>query len=162
MLESLKVREADGFQSEKIKKRRTSTMKLSLRTLAGWSAIIFLSVVAISVSAYVALTVPNEKYTPVVSLVGTTASILAVVWFTSTLIYQSRQLTEQRQQFALTYDQAKRDSRRDALVVVDGILRDAERSALLLNETLRTPARHSPNVCKLPGNCSNAEIQGPE
>jgi hypothetical protein len=113
-------------------------MKLSLRTLAGWTAIIVLSVAAIMISAYVALTVPNEKYSPIVSLVGTTVNILAVVWFTSTLIYQSRQLTEQRQQFALTYDQAKRDSRRDALVVVDGILRDAERSALLLNDSLRT------------------------
>lgn len=107
-----------------------------MKTIVGWATIVALSVLAISISVYVALEIPNEKYAPIISLAGTTANILAVVWFTATLLYQSRQLSEQRQQFALSLDQTKRSSRREALVVADGILRNGERTALSQNPSL--------------------------
>ena len=113
-------------------------MKIKTQMMFGWFTIILLSIITITSSAFIAIRIPSENYLPVVSLIGSTANILAVVWFTATLIYQSRQLSEQRQQFSITIEQSKRDSQRNALVVADGILREAEKVALSQNEDLKT------------------------
>ncbi len=115
-------------------------MKTNFRMTLGWGTIILLSSITMAISVYVAVAIPAEKYSSIVSLVSSTASILAVIWFTSTLIYQSRQLSEQRLQFSLIFDQTRRDAQRNALIVADGILRDAENSALSQNTALKTLA----------------------
>ena len=112
-------------------------MKMAIRMFVGWSTIILLSAITIGSATYVAIRLPYEKYSHIVSLATSTASILAVIWFTATLIYQARQLSEQRQQFSVTIEQSKRDAQRNALVVADEILRDADNSALSQNSSLK-------------------------
>jgi hypothetical protein len=113
-------------------------VKLSIQRLAGWLTIGVLSAAAIRAVVYVAAKVPSQDYAPVAGLVGTASTLLAAIWFTATLIYQSRQLAEQRQQFALSFEQSRRDARREALVVADGILRDGENAALSMNPDFKS------------------------
>lgn len=60
-------------------------------------------------------------------------SLLAVLWFSAGLRYQSTQLEEQRKQFAAQFDHLKETSRRDALLLAKGILEGSEQQAITLN-----------------------------
>lgn len=56
--------------------------------------------------------------------------ILAVIWFSAGLRYQSRQLDEQRRQFAAQFQHLQEASKRDALLLAKGILENAEQKAI--------------------------------
>ena len=108
-------------------------MKLS--TL-GWTAIVLVSAGTVAGAIFIGANLPGAEYAPIVSLVAAVSNFLAVVWFTSTLLYQSRQLREQREQFAVNLDQMHRDAQRNSIVVAQSILKDAESLALSQNEQI--------------------------
>jgi hypothetical protein len=109
---------------------------MKTRTVLSWIAIIGLSAVVILAAVYAGLKLDSNKYSPIAGLVSAAASLLAVIWFTSTLIYQARQINEQRQQFSINFAQMHRDAQRNALVVAESVLRDTEARALSQNKTL--------------------------
>jgi hypothetical protein len=78
----------------------------------------------------------GEQYTPIAGLIAAASSFLAVVWFTAALMYQAQQLREQREQFAINLNQMHQDSQRNALVVAESVLRDAEARSLSQNNQL--------------------------
>lgn len=103
-----------------------------------WTAILILSAFGIAAAIVAGVKFPSDQYSPIASLVAAASNFLAVVWFTATLLYQARQLREQREQFTLSLDRMHRDSKRDALVVVESILRDTENRALAQNKDLKS------------------------
>ncbi len=74
-----------------------------------------------------------ERLSALGSILAGAGSLLAVIWFSASLRYQSRQLQEQRQQFAAQFEHLKETSRRDALLFAKGILDRAEEKALAQN-----------------------------
>lgn len=71
------------------------------------------------------------------SLVGGVAGLLAVIWFSASLFYQSRQLREQREQFLENFRCIREDARRNALVLAKDILGRAEERAMRANAGLK-------------------------
>ncbi|PWW81842.1 hypothetical protein CR164_08470 [Prosthecochloris marina] len=67
------------------------------------------------------------------SILSGAGSLLAVLWFSASLRYQSRQLEEQRKQFTSQYLHLQETGRRDALMVAKGILDRAEAQAIAHN-----------------------------
>ena len=67
------------------------------------------------------------------SIVAGAGSLLAVIWFTGSLWYQSQQLLEQRTQFLAEFKQLREDGRRNALLLARDILITAESRALAIN-----------------------------
>ena len=90
----------------------------------------------------VAIAVPfyfsTEYFSALGSLFGATAGMLAVIWFSASLHYQSQQLKEQRQQFVENFKQLQEDNRRNSLVLVRDILSRAEERALKSNPGLKS------------------------
>ena len=64
------------------------------------------------------------------SIIAGAGSIIAVIWFTGSLWYQSQQIREQRTQFLSEFKQLREDGRRNALLLAREILKDAENQAL--------------------------------
>src|SRR5262245_16053221 len=60
------------------------------------------------------------------SIVSGGGSLLAVIWFTASFWNQTRQLNEQRVQFAAQFHHLQESSRRDSLLMAKGILKAAE------------------------------------
>ena len=81
---------------------------------------------------------PTEYFSALGSLFGAAAGILAVIWFSASLYYQSQQIKEQRQQFLENFEQLREDNRRNSLVVVKDILSRAEERALKSNPNLKS------------------------
>ena len=77
-------------------------------------------------------------YEAVGCLFGGVGSILAVIWFSASLNYQSLQLTEQRQQFLQEFKALREDARRNALSLSKDILREAEERALKCSPDLQS------------------------
>ncbi len=109
-----------------------------------WTAILLLSAVGIAGAIVAGVKLPSDQYSPIATLVAAASSFLAVVWFTATLLYQARQLREQRNQFTVSLDRMHRDSKRDALVVAESILRDTEKRALGQNKDMKSLAEILP------------------
>lgn len=71
-----------------------------------------------------------ERLSALGGILSGVGSILAVIWFSAGLSYQARQLREQQQQFAAQFAFLRESSRRDALLLAQGILEKAEARAL--------------------------------
>lgn len=84
------------------------------------------------------LTLNNEKCTSIGTMVSAAGSLLAVIWFSGSLWYQSKQLNEQRIQFTHEFKQLKEEGRRNALLLAKDILETAERKSLSLNPEMKT------------------------
>jgi len=67
------------------------------------------------------------------SILSGVGSLLAVIWFSAGLYYQSKQLNEQRAQFASQFKHLQEASRRDALVLVKEILEKSKQNAITYN-----------------------------
>lgn len=72
------------------------------------------------------------------SMVAGAGSLLAVIWFTASLWYQSQQLKEQRTQFLSEFKQIREEGRRNALLLARDILNTAESRALAVNPEIRS------------------------
>ncbi|MDD3673473.1 MAG: hypothetical protein PHG70_08150 [Synergistaceae bacterium] len=64
------------------------------------------------------------------SIIAAAGSLLAVIWFTASLWYQSVQLNEQRIQFTAEFRTLKEASRRESLVIAKNIIDDSEKKAI--------------------------------
>lgn len=78
------------------------------------------------------------------SMVTAAGSLLAVIWFTGSLWYQSQQLHEQRTQFLAEFKQLREEGRRNALLLARDILNTAESRALALNPKMRSLSELAP------------------
>ncbi len=67
------------------------------------------------------------------SIASAGGSLLAVIWFSGSLWYQSTQLKEQRAQFQAQFRHLQEASRRDSLVLAKSILERAEEKAIALH-----------------------------
>lgn len=71
-----------------------------------------------------------ERLSALGGILSGAGSLLAVLWFSAGLRYQSTQLEEQRKQFAAQFDHLRETSRRDALLLAKGILDKAEEKSV--------------------------------
>ena len=97
-----------------------------------------LSVLVFLLAVVIVLTCPSEYSSAIGSIFGAAAGLLAVLWFSVGLYYQSRQLAEQREQSLENFRQLREDNRRNALLMVKDILGRAEERALRWNPGLST------------------------
>ena len=100
--------------------------------------LIILSILVIGLAIAAAIYFPIEYFSALGSLFGAAAGILAVIWFSASLYYQSQQMKEQRQQFLENFKQLREDNRRNSLIVVKDILSRAEERALKSNPNLKS------------------------
>jgi len=100
--------------------------------------LILLSILIVLLAISAMIYFSPSDYEAVGCLFGGVGSILAVIWFSASLYYQSLQLTEQRQQFLEEFKQLREDARRNALSLSKDILREAEERALKCNSELRS------------------------
>lgn len=80
----------------------------------------------------------DVKLTSYGTIVAAAGSLLAVIWFSGSLWYQSQQLEEQRTQFLEQFKQLREEGRRDALLLARDILNAAEARALAMNSEIRS------------------------
>jgi hypothetical protein len=99
--------------------------------------LVLLTVVLIGAAISTALFLPASQYDAIGSLVGGVGSLLAVIWFTASLFYQSVQLEEQRKQFSIQFNQSREEARRAALAFSQAILRDSEERISKQNPNLK-------------------------
>lgn len=78
------------------------------------------------------------------SVFAAAASLLAVIWFTGSLWYQSQQLREQRTQFLAEFKHLHEEGRRNALLLVRDILSTAESKALAANPKIHSLSELTP------------------
>lgn len=90
---------------------------------------ILLSVAIVLLAIGVLVWLPAES-SAIGSVIEAAAGLLAVIWFSASLYYQSQQLREQREQFRENFRQLSEDNRRSALVAVRDVLLRAEERAL--------------------------------
>jgi hypothetical protein len=116
--------------------------------------IILTVIVIIAVLASIAF-VDNEALSAYGSVIGGAGSILAVIWFSASLWYQSiqleeqgKQLKEQREHFAREFSHLQEAGRRDAILIVKGILDDAEQQAIKQNGSIKTISELLPIYAK--------------
>jgi len=100
--------------------------------------LLLLSAVLLLLATGIIVWCSDERSSAIGSVFGAAGAILAVVWFSAGLYYQSRQLAEQRQQFSENFKQLREDNRRNALLLVKDILVRAEERALKWNPALCT------------------------
>lgn len=86
-------------------------------------------VIAIAMAIVIRILDP-DRLSALGSILAGAGSLLAVLWFSAGLRYQSRQLEDQRQQFVAQFEYLKESGRRDALLLVQGILERAEEKAI--------------------------------
>lgn len=94
-------------------------------------ALISLTVLLLLVMAAAIRFLDAERLSAAGSILSGVGSLLAVIWFSAGLRYQSHQLDEQRKQFSAQFLFLKESSRRDALLLVQGILERAEEKAII-------------------------------
>jgi hypothetical protein len=78
----------------------------------------------------------HEHLSALGSIVAGAGSLLAVLWFYSSLKYQAKQLEEQRAQFTAQFHFLQQSAKRDALVVAKDILERAEKLAIAESGTI--------------------------
>lgn len=81
---------------------------------------------------------PLKYCTAIGTVVGGIGSIIAVIWFYTSLQFQRQQLEEQRQQFTSEFQQIREDSRRNALILSRDILNETEKRVLGQNSELKS------------------------
>ena len=99
---------------------------------------ILLTILVIALAALAIIYLNIAQYSAVGSLIGGFGSVLAVIWFFTSLQYQAQQLEEQRTQFSTELKQIRENSRRNALILAKDILNDAERRALAQNPEMKS------------------------
>ncbi|MCV6609135.1 MAG: hypothetical protein OIF55_00020 [Amphritea sp.] len=67
------------------------------------------------------------------SIIAAGGSLLAVLWFTASLMYQSKQLDDQKNQFKIQFKYLKEANHRDLLQTAKNILESAEERAIKAN-----------------------------
>lgn len=88
---------------------------------------------SVTVAVLVAVSIrllDHERLAALGSVVSGAAGLLAVIWFSAGLRYQSTQLEEQRKQFEAQFHHLQETSRRDALLLAKDILDKAEEKAI--------------------------------
>jgi hypothetical protein len=100
--------------------------------------LVLLSILVLLLAVAAIVWLPSSEYSALGTLFGGVGSVLAVMWFSAGLFYQSRQLKEQREQFLLNFNQLREDARRSALTFARDILREAEDKALKQNPALKS------------------------
>lgn len=100
--------------------------------------LVIVSIIVLVLALVAAVLLPTKYSSAVGSLFGAGAGMLAVIWFSAGLYYQSQQLKEQRQQFLENFKQLQEDNRRNSLVLVRDILSRAEERALKSNPDLKS------------------------
>jgi hypothetical protein len=131
---------------------QTKRRYLSLAILA----LLVLTIVILVAAVCVVLWFPPEHSSAIGSIFGAAAGMLAVLWFSASLYYQSRQMKEQREQFLISFEhqsrqteeqrkqflenfkQLREDNRRNALTLVRDLLSRAEERALKSNPDLQS------------------------
>jgi hypothetical protein len=71
------------------------------------------------------------------TVVGGIGSIIAVIWFYTSLQFQREQLEEQRKQFISEFQQIREDGRRNALILSRDILNETEKRISRMNPELK-------------------------
>ena len=107
-----------------------------LLALAPILVLVLVSLIVLGSAIIAMVCLPTERSSALGSLIGGAAGMLAVIWFSASLYYQSKQLKEQRQQFFENFHQLIEDNRRNSLVLVRDILSRAEEKALKSNPEL--------------------------
>lgn len=87
-----------------------------------------LGVIVIAMAMIVFL--KDEKLSAIGSVLGGVGSILAAIWFTASLFYQSQQLKEQKEQFIQNFSYIHEEARRNALIFARDVLKDSEKLAM--------------------------------
>jgi hypothetical protein len=100
--------------------------------------LILLSILVVLLAVCAMVYLPPSDYSAIGSLFAAVGGILAVIWFSASLYYQSRQLKEQREQFLVNFEQLREDNRRNSLIVARDILSRAEEKALKANPNLKS------------------------
>ena len=119
-----------------------SPLFLSGRFIVPQKRLLFLlsvfTFVALALAIGILVWFPTESSSAIGTVIGAFAGILAVIWFSASLYYQSQQLKEQKVQFLENFKQLREDNRRSSLVVVRDLLSRAEERALKSNPALRS------------------------
>jgi hypothetical protein len=97
-----------------------------------------LSVVTLLLAIEILVWFPTQSSSAIGTVTGGFAGILAVIWFSAGLYYQSQQLKEQREQFLENFKQLREDNRRSSLILAKDILVRAEERALKSNPDLKS------------------------
>ncbi len=100
--------------------------------------LILLTILVVLIAIAAVMYLPSEKYSALGDLFSAVGSVLAVIWFSAGLFYQSKQLEEQREQFQAEFRHLREEAQRDALTFCKEILRDAEERALRLNPRIKS------------------------
>jgi hypothetical protein len=99
--------------------------------------LVLLSVAAGLLAIGILVWLPTES-SAIGTVFGAFAGVLAVIWFSGSLYYQSQQLVEQKIQFLENFRQLREDNRRGALLVARDVLSRAEERALKSNPDLKS------------------------
>jgi hypothetical protein len=100
--------------------------------------LLLLSCIVLLAAIYAALYFPADQSSAIGALFGAAGSILAVIWFSAALYYQSKQLQEQREQFQAEFKHLREEAHRNALTFAKDILSDAEEKSLKQNTRLKS------------------------
>jgi hypothetical protein len=95
--------------------------------------LITISIIIVILIATAIFCLDENKLSAYGSIIASGGSLLAVLWFTASLLYQSKQLEEQRIQFELQFKYLKESSHREILQTAKLILESAEERALKVN-----------------------------
>lgn len=91
---------------------------------------IILTIIIVVAFSAVFCFLDKKYYSAIGSLIGGFGSIIAVIWFFTSLQYQAQQLEEQQKQFSKGFQKISEDGRRSALALAKSILCEAEDRAL--------------------------------
>jgi hypothetical protein len=100
--------------------------------------LILLSLLDAAAAAAAMYHLDNARLSSYGSILSAAGGVLAVIWFTGSLWYQSQQLKEQRTHFLSEFRHLREDSRRNALMLAREILNTAEAKALSLNSEINS------------------------
>jgi hypothetical protein len=109
-----------------------------------------LSVLVLLFATDIVLWFSSECFSAIGSVFGAAAGMLAVLWFSANLYYQSQQLAEQREQFSKNFRQLTEDNRRSSLVLVRDLLTRAEERALKSTPDLKSIDELTAHYINLP------------
>jgi hypothetical protein len=92
--------------------------------------IIFLTFLVFILALFASLVFPSDKLSAYGTIFAAAGSLIAVIFFSANLYYQSIQLKEQREQFNTNFLHLREDAKRKAILVTKDLLNDAEKRAV--------------------------------
>lgn len=91
-----------------------------------WLILCFVTIAIIAAGIFYILLLPIDKrIESIAGISGSIGTLLTVLWFSASLMYQGKQIKEQRKQFMLNNDQTKFDLKLNALEKANNILNDS-------------------------------------